>query len=224
MATQTTTFSDAGNGATFSVEHGKAIDYSLALASGTTFDGTFKLMRTQGLGTWEQVLRKTEAVSGRYICEHPGRSAMLYRWTCSQFGEGADPVAAVISDVNDVVQSFADGALEIYEDGSVVTEGVVIVGGTLAVTGTSTLTGAVTASSSVKIAGVVASSVTKVILNGSGNALLATCATANIPTGTGYAKGCLLIATDGTDQTNTLFANIGSATTANFNAVTVAAD
>lgn len=96
--------------------------------------------------------------------------------------------------------------------------------GNQTVAGTQAVTGAATFSSTVKVSGVTASNVTKILLDASGNALLARCATANIPTGAGYAKGCLLIATDGTDQTNTLFANIGDATTANFNAVTIAAD
>lgn len=74
------------------------------------------------------------------------------------------------------------------------------------------------------ITGTTASNVVRFLLDGSGNALLARCATANIPTGAGFAKGCILIATDGTDHTNTLFANIGNATTANFNAVSIASD
>lgn len=57
-----------------------------------------------------------------------------------------------------------------------------------------------------------------------GNAVVAACLTADIPTGAGCKRGCILIATDGTDQTNTLFVNIGDATTANFNLVTVASD
>jgi hypothetical protein len=102
--------------------------------------------------------------------------------------------------------------------------------GTLSVAGATTLsstlavTGAATFSATVKVTGVTASNVTKALLDGSNNALLARCATANIPTGAGYAKGCLLVATDGTDHTNTLYCNIGDATTANFNAVTIAAD
>lgn len=96
--------------------------------------------------------------------------------------------------------------------------------GNQTVAGTQAVTGAATFSSTVKVSGVTASNVTKILLDASGNALLARCATANIPTGAGYAKGCILIATDGTDHTNTLFANIGNATTANFNAVTIASD
>lgn len=92
------------------------------------------------------------------------------------------------------------------------------------VSGTLAVTGAATFSSTAQIAGVTASNVTKIVLDGSGNALIARCATANIPSGAGYAKGCILIATDGTNHTNTLYANIGDATTANFNAVTIAAD
>ena len=41
---------------------------------------------------------------------------------------------------------------------------------------------------------------------------------------TGYAFGCIFIHTDGTNQTNALYCNIGSSTSANFNAITVAAD
>lgn len=41
---------------------------------------------------------------------------------------------------------------------------------------------------------------------------------------TGYAKGCIFIKTDGTNQTNTMYCNIGTAALANFNLVTVAAD
>lgn len=74
------------------------------------------------------------------------------------------------------------------------------------------------------ITGSVASSVTAFIKNNSGHAMLATCATSAIPTGAGYAKGCILIATDGTDHTNTVFANIGTSSAANFNAVTIASD
>jgi len=41
---------------------------------------------------------------------------------------------------------------------------------------------------------------------------------------TGYSFGCIFIHIDGTNQTNALYCNIGSATSANFNAITVAAD
>jgi hypothetical protein len=41
---------------------------------------------------------------------------------------------------------------------------------------------------------------------------------------TGYSFGCIFIHVDGTNQTNALYTNIGSATSANFNAITVAAD
>lgn len=40
----------------------------------------------------------------------------------------------------------------------------------------------------------------------------------------GYAYGCIFIHTDGTNQTNCLYANIGTAASANFNAITIAAD
>ena len=84
--------------------------------------------------------------------------------------------------------------------------------------------GKVKVTSDLDITGTTASNVVSFLKDGSGNILLGRCATANIPTGAGYAKGCLLIATDGTNHTNTLYANIGNATTANFNAVTIAAD
>lgn len=57
-----------------------------------------------------------------------------------------------------------------------------------------------------------------------GNAVLARGATVPADAAAGYAKGCHFIQTDGTNHTNTLYANIGNATTANFNAVTIAAD
>jgi N-acetylneuraminic acid mutarotase len=41
---------------------------------------------------------------------------------------------------------------------------------------------------------------------------------------TGYAKGCVCLNTAGTDEGDTFYVNIGSATSANFNLVTVAAD
>jgi len=41
---------------------------------------------------------------------------------------------------------------------------------------------------------------------------------------TGYAPGCLFINTGLTDNTDSLYQNIGDAASANFNAVTVAAD
>jgi len=56
------------------------------------------------------------------------------------------------------------------------------------------------------------------------NALNCRCLAASIPTGSGFAKGCFLTATDGTDDTNTLYVNIGTAAAANFNLVTVVAD
>jgi len=40
----------------------------------------------------------------------------------------------------------------------------------------------------------------------------------------GYAKGCIFVDTDSSDHSDLLYANIGDATTANFNLVTVAAD
>jgi len=41
---------------------------------------------------------------------------------------------------------------------------------------------------------------------------------------TGYAKGCLFVQEDATDHSNLLYVNIGTAASANFNLVTVAAD
>ena len=41
---------------------------------------------------------------------------------------------------------------------------------------------------------------------------------------TGYAKGCIFINTGGSDQSDTLYCNIGTGSSANFNAVTVASD
>jgi len=40
----------------------------------------------------------------------------------------------------------------------------------------------------------------------------------------GYAKGCLFINTAATDESDLLYANIGTAASANFNLVTVASD
>jgi len=49
---------------------------------------------------------------------------------------------------------------------------------------------------------------------------------ASVPSDTsdGYAPGCLFMKTGLTDQDDALYCNIGSATSANFNLVTVAAD
>jgi hypothetical protein len=41
---------------------------------------------------------------------------------------------------------------------------------------------------------------------------------------TGYAKGCLFVQEDATNQSNLLYANIGTAASCNFNLVTIAAD
>ena len=43
-------------------------------------------------------------------------------------------------------------------------------------------------------------------------------------TSTGYAKGCIFILTGGSDESDTVYANIGSAASSNFNLVTVAGD
>ena len=40
----------------------------------------------------------------------------------------------------------------------------------------------------------------------------------------GYAKGCIFPNTAGTDHTDTLYCNIGTVTSCNFNAMTIAAD
>jgi hypothetical protein len=40
----------------------------------------------------------------------------------------------------------------------------------------------------------------------------------------GYAEGCLFVKTGNTDNTDQLYCNIGSATSCNFNAVTIASD
>jgi len=61
-------------------------------------------------------------------------------------------------------------------------------------------------------------------LNIGNPAVLARGATVPSDGATGYAKGCLFIKFDGTDHTNTLYCNIGSAASANFNLVTVASD
>jgi hypothetical protein len=41
---------------------------------------------------------------------------------------------------------------------------------------------------------------------------------------TGYSKGCVFLDLGGTDQSNTLYCNIGDESSANFNAITVASD
>lgn len=41
---------------------------------------------------------------------------------------------------------------------------------------------------------------------------------------TGYAKGCLFVHTDNSDNSDILYVNIGTAASCNFNAITVASD
>lgn len=40
----------------------------------------------------------------------------------------------------------------------------------------------------------------------------------------GYAKGCIFVNTDGTDHSDLLYTNIGTAASCNFNLITVASD
>lgn len=54
--------------------------------------------------------------------------------------------------------------------------------------------------------------------------MLAWGATVPADAATGYGKGCIFLHTDLTGETDAVYSNIGSTTSANFNAVTVAAD
>lgn len=222
------------------VRHGDAIDYTVALSGeGVTFDATLVLERSVAGAVWEKVKQVTAAATGRVYCEHPTLIPMKYRWRCTAFGESGDPVTVTIADVatlksevkgptGDVAVRYTEAGVEIPGtldvDGAADFDSTIDVAGAATLRSTVDVTGAATFGATVKATGVTASNVTKIVLDGSGNALIARCATANIPTGAGYAKGCLLIATDGTDNTNTLFCNIGNSTTANFNAATIAAD
>lgn len=49
---------------------------------------------------------------------------------------------------------------------------------------------------------------------------------ATVPTdgATGYAKGCIFIHSDGSTTTTILYVNIGTSSSCNFNAVTIASD
>jgi len=221
MTSITKAFTDVGNADAFSVNDKDNVTWSTA----GTFVATCVLERTRDLQSWEIVLTKTGEDSGTYIAEHKGGSSMLYRWRCTAFTSGtATCVLADAAVTVQVVRDAAGNAVATYSESGLTLGGDIAVGGNATITGAIDATGTSRVRSTSQVDGVTASNVTKIILDASGKALVARCATANIPTGAGYAKGCLLIATDGTDQTNTLFANIGDATTANFNAATIAAD
>lgn len=108
------------------------------------------------------------------------------------------------------------GALGAVTATSVAATGAVS-GATVATTGNATIGGRAI------VTGTTATGVTTLISDGT-NALLAKGATVPSDAAAGYAKGCVFIKTDGTDHTNTLYANIGTAASANFNAMTIAAD
>lgn len=89
---------------------------------------------------------------------------------------------------------------------------------TLDVVGTTRTLGAL------QMTGVTADGVTVLFGNSGGDAVVAMGATVPVDTTAGYIKGCLFIQTDGTDHTNTLYVNIGTDASCNFNAATIAAD
>jgi hypothetical protein len=64
-----------------------------------------------------------------------------------------------------------------------------------------------------------ATGVTNLLKDGSGNVLLATGATVPSDAVSGYAKGCLFIDTDVAAGTTGLYVNVGTTTSANFDAV-----
>lgn len=66
--------------------------------------------------------------------------------------------------------------------------------------------------------------ITRILEDANGDAVIAIGAAVPTDNDEGFAKGCLFIQTDGTDQTDTLHCNIGDADDCNFNVVTVAAD
>lgn len=223
-------FSAVGAGGGFSVRSGDQVSYTVTGTSEGVFDATLVLQRSKDLQAWEPVLTVTADASGTILAEHAANASMVYRWFCKAFGETGDPVTCVIADVASTVNEFSD------DDGNVLLrlkEGGVEIPGTLGVTGAATMGTATVQTANITTAnltnaaavtGTTSANVVRFLVDGSGNALLARCATANIPTGSGFAKGCLLIATDGSDHTNTLFVNIGTASAANFNAATIAAD
>lgn len=71
---------------------------------------------------------------------------------------------------------------------------------------------------------VIASGVTALLLDSSGDAIIATGTTVPSDSGTGYAKGCLFIDTDVAAGTSGLYVNIGTSSACNFNLVTNASD
>lgn len=227
MASLSKAFTAVGNADGFSVNDKDSISYAIT----GTFVATVVLERTRDLQTWEPVLTKSTTATGTYTAEHPGGASSLYRWRCSAYTSGT--VTCTQVDVASVIKTFLDASgaviVSITEAGQDVTGALTVsgagtFGGNVAVTGKITSSGDAIIGGDVRVTGVVAANVTSIEKDSTGDILRCKCATANIPTGAGYAKGCILIATDGTNHANTLFVNIGNATTANFNAVTIAAD
>ena len=69
---------------------------------------------------------------------------------------------------------------------------------------------------------VIASGVTALLLDGAGDAIIATGTTVPSDAGTGYAKGCLFIDTDVATGTTGLYCNKGTSSACVFTAVTQA--
>lgn len=208
MSTVTATLSAVGETSAFSVADGDSITYSAVLdEGGTTFDAVVKLYRGVGAGAaWEPVATLTGEGSGTFVCEHGGGASRLYKLACTVFGETSDPIVITLADVADARDPVS--LMTATEDGV-------------------TLDGKFTATDEIRTGGVVGDDNVRVLLRGpAGNVLICRCAAADIPADdtAGFAKGCLLIATNGTDHTNTVFFNIGDETECNFNAATIAAD
>ena len=204
----TKTFSAVGTSKATSVRHGDSITYAITQAGeDPTFDATVVLQRSNnGFMSCENVLSFTGTASGTYECDHAGRTSFSYRFACTAFGESADNFA--ISLTPRVIGSVADSLS--------------VVDGRLTVSPELYAAGGVTLEPAAVFPTVSVS--TNVLLAASDGSVLMCQGALIDAAGAGYATGCILINTEATDNTDTLYVNIGDTTTSNFNAMTIAAD